>query len=186
MSLTPFVDPMFPSRGFSNWQMAVSKAHGFCSCYAKWTFIFLISKDPEADPRSSSLALTDPNQTSAAREIRRDLIRPYAPLLSADLIESDTDYHVHADLPGVEDLSIELQGRNLVIKAERKVVHDKNNDMVHSVERSYGKVQRQILLPMNADLDNATSKYENGVLCVSFPKKQQSGTLTKTIPITFH
>lgn len=117
-------------------------------------------------------AMTDPNQTQAAREIRRDLIKPYAPILSADLIESNKDYHVYVDLPGVEDLSIEVQGRTLVIKAERKVVHDKTTDMVHSVERSYGKVQRQILLPMNADLDNSCSKFENGVLRVSFPKIQ--------------
>ena len=62
-------------------------------------------------PWSGAGALTDPNQTSAAREIRRDLIRPYSAILSADLIERENDYVVHADLPGVEDLEIEIVGR---------------------------------------------------------------------------
>ena len=125
----------------------------------------------------------DPNQTGAAREIRRDLIRPYSPILSADLIESDSDYHVHADLPGVEDLNIEIVGRTLVIKAERKVVHDTDVDMVHAVERSYGKVQRQILLPVNADIDKASSRFVNGVLTVSFPKRTAGSQVTKRLAI---
>lgn len=127
--------------------------------------------------------MIDPNQTMAAREIRRDLLRPYSPILSADLIESDTDYHVHADLPGVEDLNIEIVGRNLIIKAERKVVHEADVDLVHSTERSYGKVQRQIMLPMNADIDRAVSKFTNGVLTVSFPKKTVTPIFSKKLQI---
>jgi HSP20 family protein len=134
-------------------------------------------------PWSGGQQLVDPNQTGAAREIRRDLIRPYSPILSADLIESDTDYHVHADLPGVEDLTIEIVGRTLVIKAERKVVHDTEADTVHSVERSFGKVQRQILLPVNADIDNAASRFVNGVLTVSFPKRSAGTQVTKRLLI---
>ena len=75
-------------------------------------------------------------------------------------------------------------GRTLNIKAERKVVHDSTNDMVHSVERSYGKVQRQLLLPLNADLDNSKSDFRNGVLTITFPKKDAaSAPFTRKLAI---
>jgi HSP20 family protein len=76
------------------------------------------------------------------------------------------------DLPGVEDLQLDIEGRTLVIKAERKVVHEHTVDFVHNTERSYGKVERKLLLPFNADIDNGSSTYIDGVLMISFPKKE--------------
>ena len=95
-----------------------------------------------------------------------------APLLSVDLIESETDFHVHADLPGVEpsDLELTVEGRTLVIKAERKHVHKVDTDKVHSTEKTYGKVQRSFRLPNNVDLDKVESTFRNGVLSISVPK----------------
>ena len=108
--------------------------------------------------------------TAFSPRFRNEISKPLAPLMSADLIESDSDYHVHADLPGVEDLDVTIRDRVLCMKAERKAAHEVDNDYVHSFERSYGKVQRQILLPANADVDHAQAKFRNGVLTVSFPK----------------
>jgi HSP20 family protein len=65
--------------------------------------------------------------------------------------------------------------RTLNIRAERKVVHDTTQNMVHSVERSFGRVQRQLLLPLNADLDNSQSDFHNGVLTITLPKKDTTG-----------
>ena len=74
------------------------------------------------------------------------------------------------DLPGVEDLDINIDGRVLRISANRKVVHEVDNDIVYRKERSFGKVQRKILLPDNADTDKAAAKFKDGVLTVTFPK----------------
>lgn len=59
-------------------------------------------------------------------------VKQFAPLLSADLIESATDYHVHIDLPGVsqDDLDISLTEGNLIIKAQRKEMHEVNSSTV--------------------------------------------------------
>ncbi len=105
----------------------------------------------------------------SGKELTKDLV----PIMGTDLIESDNSYNVHADLPGVEpkDLDISIVDRFLVLKAERKYVHEENNDKVHSMERSFGKVQRKIRLPANADLDSAETKFKNGVLTITFPKK---------------
>jgi HSP20 family protein len=101
--------------------------------------------------------------------------------MAADLIETDTDFHIHADLPGVENLDISVKDGHLLMKAERKITHEVDTDLVHSVERSYGKVQRQILLPENADGDKAFAKYKNGVLTVSIPKKAAGPAARKLI-----
>lgn len=117
----------------------------------------------------------------AAREVRRDL-RPYAPILTTELIEGPSDYHIHIDLPGAENLSTEIVGRTLVIKAEKKVVHDEDQDLVRSSERAYGSMRRSMLIPLDANIDNVTSSYRNGVLHVSFPKVGDARP-SKKVPI---
>lgn len=70
-----------------------------------------------------------------------------APLMAADIIESGTDYHVHVDLPGVDHVDVTVENNVLQINAERKVVHQDDTDTLHSVERTYGKVQRRLTIP---------------------------------------
>lgn len=103
----------------------------------------------------------------------KDLTKDLVPIMGTDLIESDNSYSVHADLPGVDpkDLDVSITDRFLVLKAERKHVHEENTDKVHSMERSFGKVQRKIRLPNNADVDKAETVFKNGVLSITFPKK---------------
>lgn len=128
-----------------------------------------------------SLSLWDPfffNDSRMVPHVRSGdtLTKPFAPLLSTDLIESETDFHVSCDLPGVnkEDLDITLNDGYVTVKAERRESHDVNNDKVHRSERSYGSVQRTIAIPKNADASSAEAKLENGVLSIRFPKKEVS------------
>ena len=113
----------------------------------------------------------DPAMVSALPK-KMDRNSALAPLLSADLIESPTDFHVHADLPGVDpaDLHVTIEENRLKIEAERKLVHESTTDTVHSMERSYGKVQRQFRIPKNVDMEKVTTVFKNGVLSVVFPK----------------
>lgn len=110
------------------------------------------------------------NPASATNSFFRQL----SPLLGSDLVESESDYKIHVDLPGVEagDVDISLvENKFLVIQAERKYVHEEEKDKVHSMERSYGKVQRRFRIPANADVDKADTSFKNGVLTLVFPKK---------------
>lgn len=114
--------------------------------------------------------------------VTKDLI----PIMSTDLTESDQQYNVHVDLPGVEpsDLDISIADNFLVIKAERKQVHEETTDRFHSRERAYGKVQRRIRLPGNANVDEAQSKFKNGVLYITFPKKAGEEQAVKKLNIS--
>lgn len=119
------------------------------------------------------------------RSSRRDsnISRQLAPVLRADLTESEQGYNMHADIPGInkEDIELSIEDGCLVIRAEKKHVHEEKNDRVHSMERSFGTIQRRMPLPSDADVDKATSELKNGVLCVSFPKKPTSSTKKLTI-----
>eukprot|EP00388_Colpodella_angusta_P006471 GDKJ01019108.1.p1 GENE.GDKJ01019108.1~~GDKJ01019108.1.p1 ORF type:complete len:166 (+),score=26.45 GDKJ01019108.1:93-590(+) len=101
-----------------------------------------------------------------------DLTRQLSPLLTSDLVETEKEFKVLADLPGVnpQDLELSIEGSTLLMKAERKHTHENKTDKYHSLERSYGKVQRRIKLPKNADLTNASTRFKDGVLTVTIPK----------------
>jgi HSP20 family protein len=81
---------------------------------------------------------------------------------------------LYADLPGVspEDLEVKVEGKQLIISAERKYLHSDDNHKVHTLERSYGKVTRALRIPDNVDMDKVDVKFKWGVLLVTFPKTE--------------
>lgn len=103
----------------------------------------------------------------------------------SDLIETEKDYKIHVDVPGVpaEDLEVSLADKYLIIKAERKHVHQENSDKVHSMERTFGKLQRKFRIPQNADVDQVETKFKNGVLSVSIPKKAPPAETVRKLQI---
>lgn len=54
------------------------------------------------------------------------------------------------------------------------------------MERSYGSFRRVLTLPENADQNSIRAEFKNGVLKVSIPKKQISGSIVKKIAINSH
>ena len=98
--------------------------------------------------------------------------RQLSPLLTSDILETENEFKILADLPGVspQDLELTVEGSTLLMKAERKHTHENKTDKYHSLERSYGKVQRRFKLPKSADLANANTRFKDGVLTVTVPK----------------
>jgi HSP20 family molecular chaperone IbpA len=94
------------------------------------------------------------------------------PILNLDLVETETEFQVHADLPGVDekDLDISVENNHLVIKGHREKKYEVNNATEHRIERSYGSVQRSIRLPPNADQSSCNANFDNGVLTVTLTK----------------
>ena len=103
---------------------------------------------------------------------------------SGDIAEFKTDitdegdhYVLEADLPGFDkkDIHLDLSDNTLTINAERHSEHeekDKKQKYVR-VERSYGKYSRQFDVS-SVDTEGIKAKYENGVLRLTLPKKQEA------------
>lgn len=124
-----------------------------------------------------------PASSRSLVNLRNEAVQPLAPLMSADLIESENDFHIHIDIPGVENLQVNTDHQMLTIEADRKIRHEEQTDIAHTLERSYGKVRRRLRIPVNADVDRATAKYRDGVLTVSLPKKSEEGTKRRKLTV---
>ena len=135
----------------------------------------------------------------------RKTLNQFSPILSADIVESEHDYHVHVDLPGKLELTLDILNRRhsdvqkisigvhpedievtvlngfLKIRAERRQVYHEDSKYRHHVERSFGKVERSVAIPENAVQERADTKFLHGVLTVQFPKRE--GTEVRKLAI---
>jgi HSP20 family protein len=102
-----------------------------------------------------------------------------------DVVESDKDVKVTAELPGVEegDIDVRVSDGMLTISAEKKVAREEKNDGYILRERSFGRVERTLSLPEDVDPDAAQASFRDGVLTVTFPKTGQADSESKRIPI---
>lgn len=91
----------------------------------------------------------------------------FTPLL--DVRETDDEYLVMVDLPGVksEDVSIEFNDQVLTISGSRIPVETGESQLV---ERPYGSFVRNLTLPKGVDSDRIEADYHDGVLELHIPK----------------
>lgn len=110
---------------------------------------------------------------------------PSAAQIKIDVSESDTAYTVQAEVPGVgkEDIHVSIDGSVVTLRAEVKQHDSQQGDgsKVLRSERYYGAVSRSFQLPQDIDQAAAKAKYDNGVLTLTLPKKQASGSQRLTI-----
>jgi HSP20 family protein len=106
------------------------------------------------------------------------------PRMKIDVEETAQNYVVTAEVPGVnkDDISVDIAGNTVSIKAEMKEekTEGSGSNMLHT-ERYYGEQMRSFTLPQEVDEAQAQAKYENGLLYLTLPKKQASGSKKLTI-----
>ena len=101
-----------------------------------------------------------------------------------DISDQDDHYLLEADLPGFDkkDIHLDISDNILTIDAERHSEHEDKKDKYVRVERSYGKYSRQFDVS-SIDTERISAKYENGVLKLALPKKQEAIPETKHLEI---
>jgi HSP20 family protein len=90
----------------------------------------------------------------------------FTPVL--DVRETEDDYLVMVDLPGVksQDVSIEVNEQVLTISGSRAPVETE----AQLVERPYGSFVRNLTLPKGVDSEQIKADYSDGVLALHIPK----------------
>ena len=109
---------------------------------------------------------------------------PSASQIRIDVKETDKDFTVQADIPGVskEDIHVSVEGSIVTLRAEiRQQDRQTEGEKVLRTERYYGEVSRSFQLPSDIDEANAKAKYDNGVLCLTLPKKISSAPQRLTV-----
>ena len=101
-----------------------------------------------------------------------------------DVEETDQDFMVKADLPGIkkEDIKVAIEGNLVTIEAQTAgETEEKLSGRLVRRERYAGQQYRRFSLPQDIDDTNAAASYDNGVLSLKLPKK--TGSVGKTLAI---
>lgn len=100
---------------------------------------------------------------------RRDSFVP-----SIDISESDDQFLISAELPGMkkEDININLENNRLSISGERSFEKEDKGKKYHRVETSYGSFERSFQLPDNIEEESIKASYDNGLLNISIDKSE--------------
>ena len=107
-------------------------------------------------------------------EFSRNLFNDFkSNLIKTDIHETDNEYLVEAELPGIpkENIQVTYENGVLTISGQQQidaVNEDKKGKLIRS-ERSLTSVQRQYLLE-NVKEDEIKASYSDGVLKVTLPK----------------
>ena len=120
-----------------------------------------------------------PGQSDSSNRIP-SLLRP-----SIDVSEGKKAYTVRAELPGVElkDVSVEVEGHTLMIRAEKRQQTEEDEEGYHCVESSYGAIQRILSLPEDADGEAIKASFKNGVLKLRIPKHAARASIARNVEI---
>lgn len=102
--------------------------------------------------------------------------------------ETENAYQMDVIAPGFEkeDFKVNLDNNLLTIQAEKEVKQEQNGEKQDKwlrTEYSFKSFKRSFTLDEKIDTSNIQAKYENGVLKLNLPKKEESKPSTKLISI---
>jgi HSP20 family protein len=102
-----------------------------------------------------------------------------------NITEVPNAYQIEVAVPGFEktDFNLKLDGNLLTISADKKQDIKEENEKSIRREFSYRSFKRSFTLDEKINAANIAAKYENGVLKVTLPKKEEVKALTKEITI---
>ena len=102
-----------------------------------------------------------------------------------NIAESEKAYHLEVAAPGMEktDFSIKLEGNQLSIIGSKK--EDAPNELIKSIRKEFSNkaFKRSFTLDERIDSENISAKYENGILIVNLPKKEDIKLAGKDITV---
>jgi HSP20 family protein len=98
----------------------------------------------------------------------------WAPLV--DIYENEDAVTLKAELPGVDPKSVDIRLENniLTLKGERQFEGNREKEQVLRLERPYGTFSRSFSISAMVDDANIAAKFNNGVLTITLPKKEQA------------
>jgi HSP20 family molecular chaperone IbpA len=106
---------------------------------------------------------------------------PRSGMIRIEDVLTDDEYQVRAELAGMDpekDITITVADGVLRIHAERK----EEEQTKHRSEFRYGVLHRTVRLPLGAEEDKVTAKYDKGVLTIRVPIAATK-PIGRTVPI---
>ena len=144
----------------------------------------IVRYDPFRDLRTLQEEVNRLFSTNLTRAFDDEGIGRGAWAPSVDIYENKDQIVLEAELPGMkqEDFDLSIENNVITLRGERKFEKTDETDNYHRVERSYGSFTRSFTLPQTVSAEGATAEYNNGVLRVMLPKKEE--TKSRRIQVT--
>ena len=95
---------------------------------------------------------------------------------AVNVVESKDSFRIELALPGIkkEDVTINVEGDNLTISGKNESKLNEENESYTRREFNYSTFSRTFTLPETVDADAISAEYNNGILNVSIPKKEEA------------
>ena len=136
----------------------------------------IVRYDPFRDLRTLQEEVNRLFSTNLTRAFDDEGIARGAWAPSVDIYENKDQIVLEAELPGMnqEDFDLAVENNVITLRGERKFEKTEETDNYHRVERSYGAFTRSFTLPQTVSAEGATAEYNNGVLRVTLPKREET------------
>jgi HSP20 family protein len=99
---------------------------------------------------------------------------------AVNIIEQKDDFKVSLAVPGMkkEDFKIDIDGNMLTISCEKEESKEEKDKKFTRKEYNYSSFSRSFTLPDEINREKIEAKYEDGVLNISLPRKEEAKKLT--------
>ena len=136
----------------------------------------IVRYDPFRDLRTLQEEVNRLFSTNLSRAFGDEGIGRGAWAPSVDIYENKDQIVLEAELPGMkqEEFDLSIENNVITLRGERKFEKTDETDNYHRVERSYGSFTRSFTLPQTVSAEGATAEYNNGVLRVTLPKREET------------
>ncbi len=93
-----------------------------------------------------------------------------------DVVEKDAEIVVKAELPGFapENIDVRVEGDVLTLRGEVKAENEKGEGQYHVHERRMSTFVRSVRLPASVNTEKSSAEFENGVLTLTLPKREEA------------
>ncbi len=135
----------------------------------------IIKYDPFRDLRSLQDEMNRLFSSSVPRlSNQEEMSTGWSP--SVDIYESENQIVLEAELPGMkrDDFELSIENSVITLRGERHFEKKDEGDNYHRVERAYGSFTRSFNLPRTVSTDDIKAEFNNGVLTVKLPKKEEA------------
>lgn len=99
---------------------------------------------------------------------------------SVNITENHNHYNVSLAVPGLkkEDFNIDVNGNMLTISSEKEEKKEEKDEKYTRKEYSYSSFSRSFTLPEDVKQDAIDAKYEDGILNLRLPRREDAKRTT--------
>jgi len=135
----------------------------------------MLTRYLQTDPLTDLFRLQDQLLRPRKRDANPADAPPAGFVPAVDVYEQDDNLVFDVELPGIapEDVEIEVEKGVLTLRGTRETSRKVDDDGTLRLEREWGTFERAFRLADTLDPDSADAAMNNGVLTVSFHKREE-------------